>query len=288
MLNNDVVGKKFAQRTYDYTWRDVILYALGVGAKADELDYLWEKNLNVIPTFGVVPVFGIVGVNPPMDKPSGVAMTLPLNDVMAGLHAEHELTIHKRISPQGGRLKFDDIVTSVYDRGEGKGAVVITEEPVYDEEGDLVFRNKMSTIFRNDGGFGGESPPKNPIDIPERSPDYTADDMIWEAQHLLYRLSGDTNLTHVDPDFARSIGLERPIMHGLCSFGFACRLGIKLLIPGQPERLTRIAAQMRNPLFPGTKVRMQVWKISEKVAYFRFYDLQYNRAILDRGILEWS
>ena len=116
--------------------------------------------------------------------------------------------------------------------------------------------------------------PKSPVVIPDRPPDVEMDDTISPVQNLLYRLTGDTNLVHVDPEYARQMGFESSFMQGLCSFGFACRMAIAALIPGEPERMTRMAAQMSSVLYPDTPVRWQLWRVAEKQAYFRLMNLK--------------
>ena len=121
--------------------------------------------------------------------------------------------------------------------------MVKTQIDVRDEAGNLVCTNRSTTFFHEAGGFGGPPMPKSDVVIPDRAPDYEEEDYISPVQHLLYRLTGDTNLIHVDPDYARKMGLESSCMQGLCSFGFSCRMAIGALIPGQPERMRRMAAR---------------------------------------------
>ena len=130
--------------------------------------------------------------------------------------------------------------------------------------------------------------PKSNVAIPDRAPDVEVDDYISPIQNLLYRLTGDTNLVHVDPEYARKMGFETSFMQGLCSFGFSCRMAIRALIPGEPERMTRMAAQMSSVLFPDTPVRLQLWKMGEGTAYFRFLNLTTGKPILNRGVFTWK
>lgn len=113
-------------------------------------------------------------------------------------------------------------------------------------------------------------------------------DQISPVQHLLYRLTGDTNLIHVDPDYARQRGYERVFLQGLCSFGFACRMAIGALFPGQPERLRRIGAQMRSLAYPDSPITLSLWREEEGRALFRLTHADTGAAILDRGLLEWE
>ena len=129
--------------------------------------------------------------------------------------------------------------------------------------------------------------PKSSVQIPDRSPDVEIDDYISPVQNLLYRLTGDTNLVHVDPQYARKMGFETSFMQGLCSFGFACRMAIGALIPGEPERMTRMAAQMTSVLFPDTPIMLQLWKMGEGTAYFKLVNKTTGKAVLNRGVFEW-
>ena len=152
----------------------------------------------------------------------------------------------------------------------------------------MVCTNYSTTFFHEAGGFGGKPMPKSPVVIPDRAPDVELDDYISPVQNLLYRLTGDTNLVHVDPEYARKMGFEGTFMQGLCSFGFACRMAIGALIPGQPERMTRMAAQMSSVLFPDTPIRLQLWKMGAGTAYFRLMNGKTGKPVLNRGTFEWK
>ena len=272
-----------------YTWRDVALYALAVGAKADDLMYTYEKNMKTLPTFGVLPYWGAVNIQPRIPRPAPAALLAEplLQNTTAPLHISHELILHRPIDPLKGTMVFQDVITNVFDRGEAKGAVIQTRADVYDEAGNPLCSNIAHTLFRQGGGFGGTPLPKSPVIIPDRPPDQTADDHISATQNVLYRLTGDTNLVHVDPDYAKAHGSERVFMQGLCSFGFACRLAIRMLIPGEPERMKRISAQMRSILYMDTPIQLMLWKIGNRTAYFRLVDRSTGAAVLDRGVFEW-
>lgn len=201
---------------------------------------------------------------------------------------DHEIIMHRPIDPIKGTFQYQDEITDVYDRGEDKGAVVKTKVLVRDEAGNDVCTNYSTTIFREAGGFGGVPMPKSNVVIPEREPDFELDDYISPVQNLLYRLTGDTNKVHVDPEYTRKMGYETPFMQGLCSFGFACRMAIGALIPGEPERMTRMAAQMSSVLFPDTPVKLQIWRMDAGVAYFRFMNVTTGKPVLNRGVFEWK
>lgn len=289
-LEEALVGKKMEPRYMEYNWRDVVLYALAVGAKREDMCYTYEKYLKAIPTYGTIPYWGTVNVRPYqwMPLPASMLADEIIRPTISFLNMGHEIIIHRPIDPIKGTFQYQDQITDVYDRGEGKGAVVKTRVDVRDEAGNLVCTNYSTTFFHEAGGFGGKPMPKSDVKIPDCAPDYEEDDYISPVQNLLYRLTGDTNLVHVDPKYAQKMGFETSFMQGLCSFGFCCRMAIGHLMSGEPERMKRMAAQMTSVLFPDTKVRFQLWKVGEGKAYFRFVNLETGKAILDRGVFEWQ
>ncbi|TGY96439.1 hypothetical protein E5329_09560 [Petralouisia muris] len=289
-LAEELVGLSTEHRELTYNWRDISLYALSVGAKADDLMYTYEKNMKALPTYGVVPYWGAVNITPRIPHPLPAAQLADqiIHSTIAPLHMEHELIMHRPIDPMKGTLIFQDMITDVYDRGEGKGAVIKTKVDVHDEAGNLICTNVSSTLFQEGGGFGGTPMPKNKVKMPDGNPDFAEDDFISPVQNVLYRLTGDTNLVHVDPEFAKERGFDKVFMQGLCPFGFACRMAIGQLIPGEPERMTRMTAQMRSILYPDTPIRLLIWKIDEQKAYFRLINKDTGNAVLDKGVFEWK
>lgn len=285
-LNRNLIGTTTGPQTFSYTWRDVALYAMGVGAGSDNLEYLYEKDLKAIPSFGVVPYWGTFGITPPRNIPTPINCTIGL-DRQGSLHMAHKLILHKPIDPMGGTLTFEDTVVELFDRS-GKGAVMRTELTATDASGEKVFTNIGDTLFAVYSAPGSPAFPKSSVLFPEREPDYVIRDRLSPDQNLLYRLSGDTNLLHVDAEEAHKQGFDRPIMQGLCSFGYACRLGIQALFPHQPERLTSIEAQFRSPLFPGTDIELRIWKITDHQTYFRMIVPQTEQIILEKGVFEWQ
>ena len=287
---NQLIGQKMEPRYLEYNWRDVALYALAVGAGREDLQYTYEKYLKAIPTYGTIPYWGTVNVRPRqwMPLPASMLADELIKPTIAFLNMDHEIIWHRPIDPIKGTFQWQDQIVDVYDRGEGKGAVVKTKIDVRDEAGNLVCTNYSTTFFHEAGGFGGKPMPKSDVVIPDRDPDYTVDDYVTEVQNLFYRLTGDTNLIHVDPEYAKNMKFDQPIVQGLCSFGFACRMMIDKLIPGEPERAARMAAQMTSPLLPGTPVQTQIWKVADDTAYFRFVDKNTGKAVLNRGVFQWK
>jgi len=284
-----LVGRKMEPRYLEYNWRDVALYALAVGAKREDLIYTYEKYIKAIPTYGTIPYWGTINVKPYqwMPLPASMLAAEIVKPTISFLNMDHEIIMHHPIDPIKGTFQYQDVITDVYDRGEGRGAVVKTKVLVRDEAGNDVCTNFSTTFFHETGGFGGPPMPGSSIEIPDRAPDYEADDYISPVQNLLYRLTGDTNLVHADPDHARKMGFETSFMQGLCSFGFSCRMAIGALVPGEPERMTRMAAQMTSVLYPDTPVRFLLWKMGDGVAYFRFMNLTSGKPVLNRGVFEW-
>ena len=289
MLSDAIIGKKSVQYRLSYTWRDLILYALAVGAKETELELIYEKGLKALPTYGVVPCLSTIGVEPPMKGAADpTILAADFLEDRAGLHMEHELIMYRPIDPAGATFCYDTEVTDLFDRGPGKGAVIKQETTVYDDCGNKICTNNANFILLKGGGFGGKPLPPSPVSIPKTDPDIEIDDVIPMTQNALYRLTGDTNLVHIDPEAARREGQERPFMHGLCSFGYVCRMAAGALFPREPERMTRIAAQMRSVMFPGSSIRLLLWRTDGNCAYFRLVNAATGQAVLDKGVLEWK
>lgn len=278
MFSKDLIGTKSGPFVLEYTWKDIILYALGVGAGDDELCYLYENGLKAIPTYGAIPQ-PISPISLPMRT---------VSDVKGMLHMENELIQHNPLDPRGGRLYYETVMERLYDKGPGQGAKMVIRTDVFNEFGTLLYENHDSLFSRADGGWGGEMPPKNLNDMPDRQPDFEEVVTPPRTQPYLYRLTGDFFPMHADPAFARASGFERPIMHGLCTYGYACRMGIKHLFPGEPERLRRINACFMRSLYPGDPIRMQIWKIGSGEARFQIRNERTGEIPIGKGVLEWN
>lgn len=280
MFSKELIGTKVGPFEFPFTWKDVVLYALGVGAGEDQSEecFVYEKNLKVLPTFGAIPQ----PVSP---------ISLPkrtVSDVKGMLHMENELIIHKTLDPRGGKLFYETAMEKLYDRGPGKGAKMVIRTDVYDELGDLVYENHDALFSRADGGWGGEMPPRNENNMPDREPDIVDHAVPPVTQPMLYRLgSRDLFPLHIDRAFAEASGFERPIMHGLCTYGYACRMSIKKLFPGEPERLRRINACFMKSLYPGDPICLQLWITGEKEARFQIVNERTGEIPIGKGVLEW-
>jgi NAD(P)-dependent dehydrogenase (short-subunit alcohol dehydrogenase family)/acyl dehydratase/putative sterol carrier protein len=202
------------------------------------------------------------------------------------LHGEQELIFHRPIPPEG-TLTTEGAVTHYYDRGKEKGAFIVAEFETRHSNGQKLYTSIATVLARLDGGFGGEKPPKKEEDFPERTPDVEVRDAPAADQPLFFRLSGDIFPLHVDSEFARMAGFDKPIMHGLCTHGFACRAVIQQLFPGEPERMTRFKVRFSRPLYPGVPIKTQIWKEEEGKAFFRTINVETGEVVIDRGIVEW-
>ena len=248
-LNLDLVGQSSAPTTYTYSWRDTVLYALGVGAKVpDELDVLFEmQGPKVLPTFAVVPSFTAM---------LQVCSKLGANMAMV-VHGEQTIRLHRPIAPSG-TLSTVAVVTGIYDKG--KGAVAVVEAKTVDEKQQPVFDNVFSIFVRGAGGFGGERGPETVvIEPPDRTPDFTITERTSPEQAALYRLSGDLNPLHISPQMAKAVGFDRPILHGLCTYGFAGRAVVHAVCGGDTSKLRSFSARFSAPVMPGDELTTSGW-----------------------------
>ncbi len=251
-LNLNAVGQVIGPETFEYDEDDVILYALGIGAGPDELQYVYEKGLKVIPTFAVVAARG--GRLSPLKLLNA--------DLTRLLHGENRVEVYRPLPP---RLRFSAACTvkAIYDKG--KGAVVVSEIEGKDESGGPLFKNISSSFIRGEGGFGGERGPSGPKNLPpERPPDVTVVLPTRPDQAALYRLSGDKNPLHVDPEFARRSGFERPILHGLCTYGHVARAVIRACCDNDADRLGALEVRFAEVVYPGETLTTDVWRVEPK------------------------
>jgi acyl dehydratase len=260
------LGADLGESTGCYGPDDVILYHLGIGAglratDPDELAYTFEKNLKVLPSFAVVAASGMTArARLPKDGAGGGmgglrnVPGLSYNPALL-LHGEQDVEIHRPL-PTAAELTSRGRIAEIYDKG--KAALVIVEYATSDRDGPL-YTNRMSLFLRGEGGFGGPSGPKPSNERPARAPDGTVDSPTLHQQALLYRLNGDKNPLHADPEFAQRGGFDRPILHGLCSFGIVCKAVVDAALGGDPTRVARYAARFSGVAFPGETLRTSWW-----------------------------
>ena len=269
-LGPDAVGIELPATTYEYDDRDVMLYALGIGAT--ELSFVYERNLKVIPTFAVIPAFPAL---------MGLASGVEVNPVMI-LHGEQAFTIHKQPATKG-RLTTAGKISGVYDKGKGALAILVTETK--DDAGELVFTNKFGVFVRGAGGFGGDRGPEAGNVPPDRAPDKTVSMQTQLNQAMIYRLSGDRNPLHVDPDFAKMAGYDRPILHGLCSFGHVGRAVLAEYCDNDPERFTGMSVRFSGVVFPGDTITTEMWDTGEGKIILQA-KTQEGRVVISNGAVD--
>jgi acyl dehydratase len=272
--------------TQAYSARDTILYALGLGVamsnpvEADDLKFVYERDLAALPTMGVVLAPGPFWMQ---DPATGI-------DWRKILHGEQSLVLHKCL-PAEGQVRAECVVDEIFDKGADKGAVMYLTRRIYDQDtGELLATAGSSVFMRGNGGFGGRAdgaPRPHPVPA-DRAPELILDLATRPEQAAIYRLSGDYNPLHVDPEVARAAGFAKPILHGLCSYGIAGRAILKLLCANDPARLTRLDARFASPAYPGETIRTEVWREGEGRAAFRAIALERNVAILTNGLAHYG
>ena len=178
------------------------------------------------------------------------------------LHGEQEVILHKPLPP-AQKLKTSAHVPEIYDKG--KAALVILEATARDESGDKLFTNRMSLFIRGEGGFGGDSGPKVGNAAPDRKPDGVITRTTLPQQALIYRLSGDKNPLHCDPDFAKMAGFDKPIIHGLCSYGITCKAIVDEVLGGDVAQVARYQARFAGVAFPGETYQVSYWKQGKQI-----------------------
>ncbi|WP_338696014.1 MaoC/PaaZ C-terminal domain-containing protein [Streptomyces sp. Q6] len=243
-------------RSAEITWghKDIQLYHLGLGAglpatDPDELRYTLESKLHVLPSFATVAGAGL-GVVGGLSAP-GVEV-----DLAHVLHGGQTIELHRPI-PVEGRATTTSRVAAVYDKT--KAAVLVLRTEVADDDGPL-WTADAQIFVRGEGGFGGERGPSERLEVPSREPDSTVDRPLREDQALLYRLSGDWNPLHADPEFAKLAGFDRPILHGLCSYGVTLKAVVDTVLDGDVSRVTRYSTRFAGIVFPGETLRVRMWR----------------------------
>ncbi len=274
-LNLEVIGKKMGPSTFAYNEDTVILYALGIGAGVGELDFVYEKELKVFPTFAVMPLISTL---------APFARAVKLN-WQAVLHGEHRIVLHRPIPTEGTLLTWVEC-SSIYDKGD-KGAIMNVHFETRDEKGEMLFENHAVILDRSGGNFDGERGPLTErIEPPAgKRPDFHWEDATSMDQAVLYRLSGDRNPLHVDPDFAGKGGVERPILHGLCTFGFAGRAILHSVCGSEPSCLKSFSSRFLDVVYPGDILITEGWKMDSGRYVVRTRN-QHGRLVLGNAFAE--
>jgi acyl dehydratase len=281
IVYDKLLALKIPDSEQAYTEGDAIFYALSLGLgqdpmSQDELPFVYEKGLKVLPTFPCVvahPGFWA------RDLDTGI-------DWVKGVHGEHRLELHKPLPPKGtlvGHTRILDVV----DKGAGKGALIFSERKVRDKPtGEVLATITQTSFARGDGGFGGpQRPTPAPHTLPDRAPDLSCDLPTRPEMALLYRWNADMNPLHVDPAIAKAAGYPRPILHGLATFGVAGHAILKTMCGYNPSRFKSIAGRFSSPVFPGETIRTEMWRDGPIVS-FRARLVERDAVVLNNGRAE--
>jgi len=259
-----------------YDEKDTILYALGIGLGADPMDedqlrYVYEKDLCTIPTQATVLGHPGFWMNDPR---TGI-------DWVRLVHGEQRLTLHAPL-PAKGTVIGKSRITHITDKGAEKGALVVTERTLHDEQGTCLATLQQVTFCRGDGGFGQGDDPLPPLPAaPARPPDQSCQLSVAPNAALLYRLNADRNPLHAEPAIARQAGYPQPILHGLCTYGMAAHAIIKTCCGYDASRLTSLNARFSSPVFPGETLQCDIWLGENRT-------LQFIMRAIDRDVVVMS
>lgn len=270
-----LVARAPIETRHRLTAKDTILYALGIGA--DELGFTYEPALRALPTMAVVLAYpGFFWREPEFGA-----------DWQRILHGEQSVTVHRPLPSEGefvGRTRFE----GVEDKGPDKGAVVLAARTIEGSDGTLYATDRRTTFLRGDGGCGnaGAAIPR-PSPVPaDREPDDVIALSTLAGQAMLYRLLGDLNPLHADPAAARAAGFDRPILHGLCTYGVVGRAVLRALAGNDPARLKRLDARFSAPVYPGETIETRVWRNGDGRGAFEARVIERDLRVLSHGYAE--
>ncbi len=269
----DILNERTAARTFSYGDKDVMLYALGIGLGADPMDekelaFVYEKGLKIVPTAATVlaaannrPAEGHAAPQPPPGHRRS-----QMNFLMM-VHGEQKVELHRPL-PTTGTFTVEGRTVGAWDKGEGKGAVVVNESVWTDEKGEKVATLTMSGFYRGDGGFGGPTQGQpEPHATPTRAAEVSVDIATRPDQALIYRLNGDRNPLHSDPESAKRSGFPRPILHGLCTYGITCRAVLQHVLGYDAEQILSHQVRFSAPVFPGDVITVDLWKDGKAISF---------------------
>ncbi|MBL4907246.1 MAG: MaoC family dehydratase N-terminal domain-containing protein [Sneathiella sp.] len=278
MIVDKVLNFNIPQTEEQYSQKDAILYALGLNLGLDpvnreELKYLFEENLSVLPTFSMVLAHPGFWLQDPSLEIDWVKI----------LHAEQFLSMSRPL-PAKGNVIASYKVLGITDKGEGRGAIVYFEKILKDlKDGEEYSRVTTGVFCRGDGGCGNHGQVPEPLSaVPNEDPDLVIRKTIDPRSALIYRLSGDFNPLHISPDIAHKAGYPQPILHGLCTMGIAGHILLENLAAGDAAQFKGYACRFSRPVFPGDTIRTEIWKNGE-VAHFRVIAENRDEVVLDRG-----
>jgi acyl dehydratase len=280
-INPDAVGSTSEPTERSWTSKDALLYAVGVGAGAIdptgfELEFTTENSKDVdqkvLPTFAV-----IIGAGGGAMRNVG-----SFNQAML-VHGEQAIELHRPI-PVEGAVRVTGSITGIYDKGSG--AVIATSSEAVDAvTGEAMFTTRSSVFIRGEGGFGGERGPSEKVEFPDRKPDHSVTYSTRSDQALLYRLSGDRNPLHSDPKFAEMASFPKPILHGLCTYGFTGRALLHTLCGSDPARFKSMEGRFSKPVFPGQDLTVNMWVDGDTALFRTEAD---GATVIDQGRFRFS
>ena len=276
-LNPDAVGTVSEPDNVSWTSKDALLYAVSLGAGTGELQYTTENTngvqQQVLPTFPVVIPGG------------GRAMgSIGTFNPALLVHGMQSVTLHQPLPAQGSAVVTGK-VAAMYDKG--KAAVVVTETNASTDDGAPLYTTTASLFIRGEGGWGGDRGPSGPQNVPpERDPDHVVTYSTSPDQALVYRLNGDRNPLHSDPSFAAMGGFDRPILHGLCTYGFTGRALLHSLCGGESSRFKHIEGRFASPVIPGEALTIRAWETGAGEAVFT--TSAGDRVVIDQGLVKFS
>ncbi len=261
-----------------YSDKDSILYSLGVGLGNDpmnmaELKYVYENSQVALPSMATN-----------FQYHSPLLLKANINFILV-VHGEQKLSFTNPL-PVSGDFISNAKVIGCYDKGAGKGAIIDVETTIKLKKDNTEICKLVSTTFaRGDGGFGGPESPKSEIFKPKGDPDIIHEIVTKPDQALIFRLSGDYNPLHSDPNFAKTAGFEKPILHGMCTYGIACRSLVETLCEGDAKRLKKFDCRFSSPVYPGETIVTEMWKDGSKV-YFQSKVKERNKIVIKNGVSE--
>ncbi len=261
-----------------YSDKDSILYSLGVGLGNDpmnlaELKYVYENSQVALPSMATN-----------FQYHSPLLLKANINFILV-VHGEQKLSFSNPL-PVSGDFISNAKVIGCYDKGAGKGAIIDVETTIKLKKDNTEICKLVSTTFaRGDGGFGGPESPKSEIFKPEGGPDFVHEIKTKPDQALIFRLSGDYNPLHSDPNFAKTAGFEKPILHGMCTYGIACRSLVESVCEGDAKRLKKFDCRFSSPVYPGETIVTEMWKNGSKV-YYQSKVKERDKIVIKNGVSE--
>lgn len=271
-LNTELVGKTYTNPEYTYTHRDAIIYALSIGADETDLEFLYEKHGPLVyPSYATVA--------------SGLGGSVILDDIginpITIIHGGQRVTVHGPI-PANATVQTEATIAGIYDKGKNALVELDFKSSV---DGELLFENLVTMIIRGEGGFGGERGPAREVPVaPDRAADKEIKIQTEKRQALMYRLSGDWNPLHADPDIAKMVGFEAPILHGLCTYGATTRAIVKELCGNDPAKLKSMSVRFSSPVIPGDLLTVET-RTEDKIVFVEVKN-QAGATVLTNGVFE--